>query len=246
MFRFFNAKINRKLTALCVLLALLICAACCISGYLQFRDSIYRTYNDFAYEIGDIALAYVDGDKITGYLDEKYFDPDTKLFVPDEDYRKMMDEIYNLYINTSMYSFSSGIYVCIPNSANGDYTLTNLFDVRIVEAEDKAPWDVGVVDKMGVDNPEEVMRIYNTGLRSADYFVHKSRFGYNSTAIIPVQNSKGETVALLMSDMPMPYVQQMLNKYLLNTVIITVLLVVLFIGAFLVFLKRKSLSRWRL
>lgn len=239
MSRFFNAKINRKLTALCLLLALLICAACCVSGYLQFRNATYKSYNDFAYEIGYVALSYVDGDRIAGYLDEKYFDPDTGLFVPDEEYQAMMDGIYDIYINTSLNSFSSGIYVCIPHNDNGEYTLTNLFDVRIVEAEDKAPWDVGVVDKMAVANPDEVMKIYETGYLSNDFFVHKSRFGYNSTAIIPVYNSEGETVALLMSDMPMPFVRQMLNKYLLNTIVITVALVVLFIGAFLYFIKKK-------
>lgn len=239
MFRFINAKINRKLTALCVLLALLICAGCCWSGYLQFRNSTYRSYNDFAYEIGDIALSYVDADRITGYLDEAYFNPETKEFVPDDEYQDMKDEIYNLYLHTSMHAYSSGIYLCVPHEENGEYLLTNLFDVRIVEAEDKAPWDVGVVDRMGVDNPEEVMRIFSSGTRSSDYFVHESRFGYNSTAIIPVKNSSGETVALLMSDMPMPFVKEMLNRYLLNTIIITGLVVVLFIGAFLIFLRRK-------
>lgn len=238
MFRFIKAKLNRKLTALCILLAILICAGCCICGYIQFRNATYKSYNDFAYEIGETALSYVDADSITGYLNEEFFDPETKQFLPDDKYDTMAGEIYNLYLNTSMYDYSSGIYLCVPYVENGDYLLKNLFDVRIIEAEDKAPWEVGVVDKMGVDNPEEVMRIFNTGTRSEEYFVHKSAFGYNSTAILPVKDSGGSTVALLMSDMPMPFVNETLNRFLINTALVTSLVVILFIGAFLAFLRR--------
>lgn len=239
MFRFIKAKLNRKLTALCILLAILICAGCCATGYLQFRNSTYKSYNEFAYEIGDAALSYVNSDRITDYLNEEYFDPETGEFLPDEEYERMTEEIYNLYINTAMYTYSSGIYLCIPHVENGEYLLTNLFDVRIVEAEDKAPWAVGIVDRMGVDNPEEVMRIFNTGERSSDYFVHRSSFGYNSTAILPVKNSGGGTVALLMSDMPMPFIEETLKFFLINTMIVTGLVVLLFIGAFLMFLRRN-------
>ena len=238
MFRFIKAKLNRKLTALCILLAILICAGCCATGYLQFRNATYKSYNDFAYEIGETALSYVDADSITGYLNEEFFDPETKQFLPDDKYDTMAGEIYNLYLNTSMYDYSSGIYLCVPYVENGDYLLKNLFDVRIIEAEDKAPWEVGVVDKMGVDNPEEVIRIFNTGTRSEEYFVHKSGFGYNSTAILPVKDSGGSTVALLMSDMPMPFVNETLNRFLINTALVTSLVVILFIGAFLAFLRR--------
>ena len=238
MFRFINAKINRKLTSLCILLAIIICVGCCTCGYIQFRNATYKSYNDFAYEIGETALSYVDADSITGYLNEEFFDPETKQFLPDDKYDTMAGEIYNLYLNTSMYDYSSGIYLCVPYVENGDYLLKNLFDVRIIEAEDKAPWEVGVVDKMGVDNPEEVMRIFNTGTRSEEYFVHKSGFGYNSTAILPVKDSGGSTVALLMSDMPMPFVNETLNRFLINTALVTSLVVILFIGAFLAFLRR--------
>ena len=238
MFRFINAKINRKLTSLCILLAIIICVGCCTCGYIQFRNATYKSYNDFAYEIGETALSYVDADSITGYLNEEFFDPETKQFMPDDKYNTMAGEIYNLYLNTSMYDYSSGIYLCVPYVENGDYLLKNLFDVRIIEAEDKAPWEVGVVDKMGVDNPEEVMRIFNTGTRSEEYFVHKSGFGYNSTAILPVKDSGGSTVALLMSDMPMPFVNETLNRFLINTALVTSLVVILFIGAFLAFLRR--------
>ena len=53
-----------KITVLCLLLAGIICASVCISGYHQYRASTFRTYNDFAYKLAATALAYVDGNRI--------------------------------------------------------------------------------------------------------------------------------------------------------------------------------------
>ena len=58
-----------KITVLCLLLAGIICASVCISGYHQYRASTFRTYNDFAYKLAATALAYVDGNRIAGYLE---------------------------------------------------------------------------------------------------------------------------------------------------------------------------------
>ena len=35
----------------------------------QYRASTFRTYNDFAYKLAATALAYVDGNRIAGYLE---------------------------------------------------------------------------------------------------------------------------------------------------------------------------------
>lgn len=245
MFKFITTKINRKLTAMCLLLAALICAATCAGGYYLFRNSSYRTYNSFAYEIGDIALTCVDADRITEYLAPEYYNPETGEFMPDAEYQKMAESIHRIYINTSMNTYNSGIYICIPEkTSEGEYVLINLFDVRIMEVDEETRqyFEPGVVDRMGVDNPEEVMNIFRTGTRSSDYFVHESKFGYNSTAILPVKNSSGETVALLMADMPMPFISQSLQNFWISIVIIIFSVVALFIGVFIT-IVHKSISK---
>lgn len=241
MFKFMNARVHRKLTVMCLILAILICCASCVAGFVRFRDATYATYNSFAYEIGEIALSCVDTDKIAEYLEEPYYDAETGEFTPDEDYETMAENIHQIYVNTSMHTYNSGIYICVPhNDSEGEYTLTNIFDVRIMEVDDdmKQYYDLGVVDNMGVDNPDVVMDIFYSGERSSDYFVHESKFGYNSTAIIPVKNSDGETVALLMSDMPMPFITETLNDFLMVTILATAVIVLLFIGVFLLVIRQ--------
>ncbi len=233
MFKFFRRKLSRKLIGMCCLLAIIICIASCISGYFLTRESVYKSYNDFAYQIGEIARSYVDGDNILTYLETKE---------PDEAYNKMAENIYSLYKNTSLYEYNSGIYICLPDPEN--LTITNIYDVRVHEApeENKSAFDIGVVDPMGIDNPEHAMEVYLTGNRSDDYFVHKSKFGYNSSAIMPVFNSNGDVVALLTADMPMPYITQTLTRYLVNTIAITIIVVGLFILIFWLLIRKTMIK----
>lgn len=226
MLRFFQKKVNRKLAAMCVLLALLICAATSISGYFLYRNSIYRSYNDFAYELDEIARSYVDGDRIAGYLDTK---------TTDAEYDEMARQLYTLYNKSNL----SSIYICVPNEE--DYTITNIYDVRIhdVEEENKKYYAIGVVDPMGVEHPEHAMEAFRTGERPDDYFIRKTKFGYNSSAMLPVFNSDGEPVALIVADVPILHMTETLNRYLLFTVSITVLIVAVFMAIFLTQLQRS-------
>lgn len=227
MKRYFSAKVSRKVAGLCILLALVICLGCCISGYLQYRDSIYKRYNDFAYEIGATARSFVNGDKILSYLETKE---------TDAEYDEMAQNIYNLYRHTSLYENKSGIYIFLPDCEN--LACENIFDVRIIEAEDKAPFEIGVVDPIMNEYPEHVIDVYRTGERSSDYFIHESKFGYNSSAILPVLNSQNIPVALIVADMPIPYIDETLNQYLLTTVLVTALTVAAFMGIFLAIMRR--------
>ena len=78
-----------------------------------------------------------------------------------------------------------------------------------------------------------LIHIYRTGKRPDDYFIRKNSFGYNTSAIVPVRNDAGEVTALLLADLPMPFILENLNAYLLSTVGITVVLVFLIIFGYL-------------
>ena len=203
-----KSGLSRKMTVLCLMLAVVICAGACTVGYFTYRNSIYEAYSSFAYGLAYTASSYVDGDRITGYLDTG---------TPDEAYDEMARHLNTIYQSTEL----SSIYISKPKPET--MTLLNIYDVRIHEAADPAPYAIGVEDPITGD-PEEVVRIYETGELSDSYFIRKSRFGYNTSAILPVQNSAGETVAILVADMPMPNIIRDLNRYLALTMAVTVLL----------------------
>ncbi|MCQ2455148.1 MAG: SpoIIE family protein phosphatase [Clostridia bacterium] len=229
MFKF--KRINTKLAIFCYVLAALICTATCIVGYYYFRNNIYKTYNDFAYQIGEISLSYVDGDTITSYIDTE-----NKREI-DEKYETMAQNIYKIYKNSSLYERKSGIYICVPSRET--MTLTNIFDVRIMEADEetKKAFEIGVQDPIGVDNTENSFAVFETGERVDDYFIHETKFGYNSSAILPIKNSKGEVVAQLVADMPIPMLNEILGQYLLNIIGLTLLIVLVFVTIFIILMQ---------
>ena len=213
-----------KITILCLLLAGIICASVCTSGYYQYRTSTFRTYNDFAYKLAETALAYVDGERIAGYLESGE---------TDAAYDEMDHQIYTLYKNTGLTS----IYICVPDEAA--MTVTTIYDVRSHDAQNPKAYALGAVDPIGSDDPQKVVDVYRTGKRPDDYFIRKNSFGYNTSAIVPVRNDAGEVTALLLADLPMPFILQNLHAYLLSTVGITVVLVFLVIFGYLRYLQKR-------
>ena len=218
--------LSRKITVLCLILAVIICAGACMVGYFTYRNSSYQQYNDFAYGLARTALSYVDGDGILSYLDTG---------TPDAAYNEMARHLNTIYQSTEL----SSIYISRPKPET--MTLLNIYDVRVHEAADPAPYAIGVEDPI-TGTPEEVVRIYETGELSDSLFIRKSKFGYNTSAIVPVRNSAGETVAILVADMPMPNIIRNLNRYLLLTVAVTALLGLLVLALVLGYLRRKVVA----
>ncbi len=223
--------LGKKISILCVLLAVVICFGICVNGYNQFQVSTYKIYNDFGYDVAAIAMEHINADKLTSYVEDG---------VTDSDYDEMAKELYNIYSNSSV----SAIYICVPNIQ--ELSLTNIYDVRIHEAENKEPYGIGVVDPMGNDNPQLLMDIFYTGDRVDDYFLRNTQFGYNTSSIVSIVDSYGTPVALLVIDVPMYEIQGTLNTYLINAIIITAILVICFMLLFQILLRKSVVLPLRL
>ena len=224
-------RLSVRLTSLCLALAAIICAAICTTGYYRYRNSMYRVYNNFAYEIANTARSYVDGDALPGYLETGK---------TDAAYDEMDRQLLNLYRNCDLTS----IYLSVPDAK--DLTIANVYDVRIHTADNPAAFALGVVDPIGVRDPQEIIDIFSTGKQADDYFIRKTSFGYNTSAIIPVTGSGGRITALLTVDVPMPSILRTLHQYLLSTVLLTAFIVTAFNAFLVVYLRRRVVSPLRL
>lgn len=216
-------KINQRIILRCVMMATAICIALCISSFFEYRDSTFQTYNDFGYQIGEVAMSYVEGDTIADYIDTG---------VTDEKYDYMADSIYNLYSRADI----SSIYICIPNP--DEMTLTNIYDVRIHEAAKPEEYALGVVDPIG-GTLDEVVKVYQTGKKSDDYFIRDTDFGYNTSAILPVTDKANNVTALLVVDIPVRRIEKNIANFLLSNLIITVVVVAVFITGLQMMIKKS-------
>lgn len=226
-----HQRLSIKIAAMCVLISIIICITICVSGYFQYRNSIYKMYNSFAYELAYTARASVDGNTIAEYL---------KSEKPDDEYETMAKNLYSIFKNTN----TSSIYICVPDQET--LTITNIYDVRIHEAQNPELFAIGIIDPIGTANPQTPVEIYLTGELSKDYFIRKTSFGYNTSAIIPILNDSGTPTALLSVDVPMLTIKDNLNKYLLYTVGLTALVVMVFVSILTTLLQRWVVSPLKL
>ena len=221
-----KSGLSRKITILCLLLAVVVCSGACVVGYFTYRNSIYHAYNSFAYQVGETAMHYVDGNRVAGYLDT---------LETDEAYDEMARQLYTIYDRMDL----TGIYLCVPDPEA--VTIANIYDVRIQDSEHPELYALGVVDPLQ-GGPEETIRVFLTGERSGSYFIRKSSFGYNTSAVLPVKDDEGKVTALMMVDVPMPNIIRDLNRYLALTVVITVLLSILVLAVILIYLRRRVIA----
>lgn len=224
-------SLNRKLALACLMMAVMICVGIATSGYFQYREAIYQTYNHFAYQIAHTARSHVDGNSIARYLETKE---------TDESYERMSRSLYQIYHNTEI----SSIYIAVPVA--GELAIANVYDVRSVEAENKAPFAIGVVDPIANENPQHVVDVYETGEPSDDYFIRKTKFGYNTAAIIAVKNDAGVPQAILVVDVPIRAIEQNLNQYLAVTIGLTIVIVSAFLAILQRYLRREVVRPLRL
>ena len=219
-----HRRLTAKIAAMCVTIAIIICFTISVTGYFHYRNSIYQMYNSFAYEIADTSAAYVDGNVIADY---------TTSMETDAGYDIMAENLYKIYKNSS----ASSIYICIPDPDT--LTITNVYDVRIEEADNPEVFALGVVDPIGTANPQTPVDIFLTGELSNDYFIRETSFGFNTSAIIPILNSAGVPTALLSVDVPMLTIEDNLHKYLLYTIGVTALVVIVCILILTILLQRQ-------
>lgn len=244
-------SLSVKLNVSAVLFAAVICFFCSLVGYIQTRNSIQKQYNQTAWEIANVAANYLDEealqvysiatrDYVKGNLSEnerdsiihslKYQETRNLLF----DLREGMgvNDIYIIYINIPlMNSYQEGMEDWNP--------LYYIFDCY---ADESLSYVLGDTGPMNPDFIEYVDRMWETGERTEDfYYISHSAYGYNTSAFVALQDSTGETYALIGVETPMTTIQQALRQYVIFAVLIAVLLCVLLTILYTIYLTRKTI-----
>ena len=116
-------------------------------------------------------------------------------------------------------------------------TLTYLVDADNPD-DDMEPFQPGDKSPMNESFLEDSRYIYETGSRSDNYFYSHSDFGYNTSAIVPVENSAGEIVAIIGVELAMKTLEAARTEYVIYVILLGALLTAIVITAFLVYLRR--------
>lgn len=182
-----------------------ICIASVYIGYLQYKNTITKLYNENGYSVGDIILNQIDYSNIENY---------TECWEKDGYYGYMklyMERVLNA-------SNAKYIYIVVPEETG-----------QMKYVYDSTGMDLGECDPVS-KYLDEVMEIYNTGVQNrSNYFVRKSpKYGYLTSSILPITMESGKTVALLFVDVAMEVIEGTLKKYIIISILISFILTIIF------------------
>ncbi len=212
-------SLSGKFTLGFLILAVLISITSCTLGYHKYKTTIEKLYNERAYAIARIAQSYVDGDVITSYLTGRPVD---------DAYREMGKNLDNLLASSK----SNYIFISVVDGMK----MTYIYDARNANYPQLR---LGEVDTYLPEFEEDINHIQKTGELVDNYFIAKSEFGYNTSAVVPILNSNREPVAVLSVDIAMTTIQSTLREYVISTILVTTLLVFIIIFIYLAYLRRK-------
>ncbi len=253
-----SALVLKILTGFAVL-AILICAACTGIGYIQYRAYIQKQYNDTAYQIAETFRGYFEEEELERYIHmaaqykagaipketleremasgryqelREQMDRLREHMGANDIYLAQLDiqEMYDFYV-ASLDESPAGV----SESARNWNPMTYIMDSY---AE---PYEFG---DMGGLNPvyiKEAVALARSGERSDSYFISKSAYGYNTSAILPIM-LEGSTAAVVGVEIPMATLQKTLSDYVSHSVLSMLVVTVLCLAVYVHILYRSIIA----
>ncbi|MCR4805327.1 MAG: SpoIIE family protein phosphatase [Clostridia bacterium] len=211
-------SISKKLLLSYVLLTFLICAVSTVSGYFQYDNTIRKLYNDNGYVIANIILDHIDHDRVAQYA---------QTWTEDEHYAEMAD-----YLD-SVTEASGAAYIYIVTFSE-DHTMRYIYDSSGLKIGDTDPVSSYF---------DEAWAAYTEGTKPDNYMVrHSKKYGYLTSSMMPVIDSKGNIAAVLLVDVWMEVIMTTLRGYIVNMVLISLFILAIFSIAYWFFTRRNFIS----
>ncbi len=254
-----SALVLKILTGFAVL-AVLICAACTGIGYIQYRAYIQKQYNDTAYQIAETFRGYFEEGELERYiamaarykkgelpretLEQEMYTRRYQLLQVQMDrlrehmgandiYLAQLDvqELYDFYLE----QMDGGASADTSGAVKDWNPMTYIMDSYV------EPYRFG---DMGGLNPayiKEAVALARSGERSGSYFISKSAYGYNTSAILPIV-LEGSTAAVIGVEIPMATLQKALGDYVAHAVLSMLVVTILCLAVYVHILYRSIIA----
>jgi len=240
-----RSKLTNKFVLGFIILGIAIIAVACYKGYSEFKDSIEKQYNDEAYKIAYTAASYIDEETAIEYgniakevslgnIDEELINS----IISSDKYKNLQrlfdelrismqtNDIYLVYVNFDVLDSYSG-------TKEGWKPFTYILDWYVKDGQDLSYvlGDQSPINPTYLNITREVVK---TGIRTNNYLVSESDYGYNTTALITIDI--GDENLALGVEIPMTMIETSISEYLKTTIvstIVTVFLGILILVAYL-------------
>lgn len=233
-----------------VVLAILICFASTGFGYMQYKEYIQKQYNDTAYQVAEVFRDFFMEDELYQYIQtaKDYKNgivskEELVAMTEEAQYQKINAQLAHLRENMGAndiylaYLDAQELYDFDGNVENW-HPMTYIFDSYI------QPELVFTYGDMGGLNPEfieDAIYVAETGQRTDNFFVSKSDYGYNTSAILPIVRD-GKAIAVVGVEIPMLTLQKALQEYVSRSILSMVLVTVVCLAVYMNYLLRTMIA----
>lgn len=246
-----KSKLAIKFTVGFLILGILICWVSSVIGYIQYKGEIERQYNEQAYRSAQVAASYVDMDMLEEYVkaaENFREDPSTKeqveLYRNSETYQETSHKIKVLREKmgaNDVFIFTLNLKELDAYQEGKEETwkpLTYIFDSY---TDPKLSYTLGDIGGFNPQYRKELKTIAKTGERSDNYFFSEGDYGYNTSAIWPIEKD-GKILAMAAVEIPMVTLQESLRQYVIYAVLVTIIIIVMVLLGYMIFLYQKVIS----
>ncbi len=201
--------------------ALLIIIATCITVVVRYREDTLDRSRSQAFAYAKAAAAYIDGDRIEGYLNTLQKDA----------YYEQIQE----FLNTSQtYSDLEYYYVFVPYEEE----LVYIWDAN---AENEGACELGDHEDYMQGGKEVSFAAFSKNPEERALVSKDETYGYITSVVAPIYDSNGDPVALVGVDISMPDVRQMVMRFILATSINIVVMILIFSGGLFVVVRYRMI-----
>lgn len=200
-------KLGTKVIILMVIFSLLIIVSTCIAVVVRYREDALERSRGQAFAYAKTAAAYIDGDRIEGYL---------TTLQKDEYYEQVEN-----FLNASQdYSDLKYYYVYVPYEDD----LVYIWDAN----EEEGACELGDHEDYMKGGKEVSFAAFQKEPEERALVSMDETYGFITSVVSPVYNSNGDPVALVGVDISMPGVWQSIAKFIFATSINIVLVILVF------------------
>lgn len=240
-------KLARKIVLGFLLMGIGISAISVVVGVIGFGDYIKRRYNNTAYDIAETVQTYLEEDELLAYVEllqapEFAADADQcRAVMRTKGYQETVKRIADLRVSmgaTDIFIAAVDMEQLNETAADkeGWAPLCYLFDTFKDEDKNFKFGERGNFNPLYINDIKWQMQ---TGRRTSNYYISKSDFGYNTSAVLPIQLEDWDFPLLICVEIPMATLQEAIADFSFHTIGMIVIVMALSLFLFMYYLYKR-------
>lgn len=240
-------KLARKIVLGFLLMGIGISAISVVVGVIGFGDYIKRRYNNTAYDIAETVQTYLEEDELLAYVEllqapEFAADADQcRAVMRTEGYQETVKRIADLRVSMGAADiFIAAVDMEQLNETAADKEgwapLCYLFDTFKDEDKNFKFGERGNFNPLYINDIKWQMQ---TGRRTSNYYISKSDFGYNTSAVLPILPEDRDFPLLICVEIPMATLQEAIADFSFHTIGMIVIVMALSLFLFMYYLYKR-------